>query len=146
MTPTASPLDIVEDVAVKRGFSVDTEGFAGRMREQRERARAARRDRGGSDILTRFQALQDEGVQSEFFGYDALCGKSRVVALLDEDALPVDALPSGSRGYVVTGARRSTARPVARPAIPDCWSFPAAGPRLWIPSGRCRRLSRIMWK
>ena len=97
------PLDIVEDVAVKRGFSVDTEGFAGRMREQRERARAARRDRGGSDILTRFQALQDEGVQSEFFGYDALCGKSRVVALLDEDALPVDALPSGSRGYVVTG-------------------------------------------
>ncbi len=97
------PLDIVEDVAVKRGFSVDTEGFAGRMREQRERARAARRDRGGSDILTRFQALQDEGVQSEFFGYDALCGKSRVVALLDEDALPVDALPSGSRGYVVIG-------------------------------------------
>lgn len=42
-------------------------------------------------------------MQSEFFGYDALCGKSRVVALLDEDALPVDALPSGSRGYVVTG-------------------------------------------
>lgn len=97
------PLDIVEDVAVKRGFSVDTEGFAERMKEQKERARAARKDKSGNDILARFQALQDEGVQSEFCGYDSLKGESRVVALLDEDALPVDALPSGSKGYVITG-------------------------------------------
>ncbi len=97
------PLDIVEDVAVKRGFSVDTEGFAERMKEQKERARAARKDKSGNDILARFQALQDEGVQSEFCGYDSLKGESRVVALLDEDALPVDSLPSGSKGYVITG-------------------------------------------
>lgn len=97
------PLDIVEDVAVKRGFSVDTEGFAERMKEQKERARAARKDKSGNDILARFQALQDEGVQSEFCGYDSLKGESRVVALLDEDALPVDVLPSGAKGYVVTG-------------------------------------------
>ncbi len=96
------PLDIVEDAAVKRGFSVDTEGFIGHMKEQKARARAARKDKSGSDVPARFQALQDEGVQSEFFGYDSLCGESRIVALLDEEALPVDVLPAASRGYVIT--------------------------------------------
>lgn len=97
------PLDIVTDVAGKRGFAVDEQGFAAHMRGQRNRARAAWKGSGEKDLASRFQALLDEGIRAEFFGYDHLCGQSRVVALLDADALPVDRLGAGETGFVVTG-------------------------------------------
>ncbi len=96
------PLDIVNDIAGKRGFSVDEEGFNALMREQKQRARAAWKGSGEKDIASRFQSLLEDGLKSEFFGYDALTGVGRVVALLDEDALPAEALSSGKKGYVVT--------------------------------------------
>ena len=96
------PLDIVNDIAGKRGFSVDEEGFNALMREQKQRARAAWKGSGEKDIASRFQSLLEDGLKSDFFGYDALTGVGRVVALLDEDALPAEALSSGKKGYVVT--------------------------------------------
>ena len=66
------------------------------------RARAAWKGSGEKDIASRFQGLLEDGLKSEFFGYTALTGVGRVVALLDDDGLPVEALPSGSLGYVVT--------------------------------------------
>ena len=97
------PLDIVSDVAYKRGFTVDEEGFAEKMQEQRARARAAWKGSGEKDLAARFRGLLEEGMQSEFVGYDTLKTKSRIVALLDEDALPVEKLENGAKGYVVTG-------------------------------------------
>ena len=96
------PLDIVNDVAGKRGFSVDEEGFNVLMREQKQRARAAWKGSGEKDIASRFQSLLEDGIKSEFFGYDTLTGMGRVVTLLDADALPVEALTSGAAGYIVT--------------------------------------------
>ena len=97
------PLDIVSDVAYKRGFTVDEEGFAEKMQEQRARARAAWKGSGEKDLAARFRGLLEEGMQSEFVGYDTLKTNSRIVALLDEDALPVEKLETGAKGYVVTG-------------------------------------------
>ena len=96
------PLDIVSDVAYKRGFTVDEEGFLEHMQAQRARARAAWKGSGEKDLAGRFKGLLEEGVQAEFVGYDALKADSRIVALMDEDALPVDALEAGSKGFVVT--------------------------------------------
>ena len=96
------PLDIVSDVAYKRGFTVDEEGFAAKMQEQRARARAAWKGSGEKDLAARFRGLLEEGMQSEFVGYDTLKADSRIVALLDEDALPVESLEAGAKGYVVT--------------------------------------------
>ena len=81
---------------------MDEEGFNALMREQKQRARAAWKGSGEKDIASRFQSLLEDGLKSEFFGYDALTGVGRVVALLDEDALPAEALSSGKKGYVVT--------------------------------------------
>ena len=72
------------------------------MHQQKQRARAAWKGSGEKDIASRFQGLLEDGLKSEFFGYTALTGVGRVVALLDDDGLPVEALPSGSLGYVVT--------------------------------------------
>lgn len=96
------PLDIVSDVAYKRGFTVDEEGFAEKMQEQRARARAAWKGSGEKDLAARFKTLLEEGMQSEFVGYDSLKADSRLVALLDEDVLPVDSLKVGDKGYIVT--------------------------------------------
>ena len=96
------PLDIVSDVAYKRGFTVDEEGFAEKMQEQRARARAAWKGSGEKDLAARFRTLLEEGMQSEFVGYGSLTAESRIVALMDEDALPVESLEAGAKGYVVT--------------------------------------------
>ena len=96
------PLDIVNDAAEKRGFKADEAGFNDFMLQQRRRARAAWKGSGEKDVASRFQTLLEDGLKSEFFGYDALSGVGRVVALLDEDGLPVDALADGAKGYVVT--------------------------------------------
>ena len=96
------PLDIVNDAAEKRGFKADETGFNDFMLQQRRRARAAWKGSGEKDVASRFQTLLEDGLKSDFFGYDALSGVGRVVALLDEDGLPVDALADGAKGYVVT--------------------------------------------
>lgn len=97
------PLDIVTDITEKRGFTVDEAGFTDRMRDQKQRARAAWKGSGEKDLASRFQTLLEDGLTTEFFGYDALTGSGRVVALLDEDAVPVDtALTKGDTGYIVT--------------------------------------------
>ncbi|MGN1038594.1 MAG: alanine--tRNA ligase [Mailhella sp.] len=97
------PLDIVSDVAYKRGFTVDEQGFAEKMQEQRSRARAAWKGSGEKDLAARFRSLLEEGIQSEFVGYETLKAQSRITALLDEDLLPVEKLEKGSKGFVVTG-------------------------------------------
>ena len=98
------PLDIVNDIAEKRGFAVDENGFNACMREQKQRARAAWKGSGEKDLATRFQSLLKDGLKTEFFGYNDLSGVGRIVALLDEDALPLEAdgLSAGSKGYLVT--------------------------------------------
>ncbi|WP_461208934.1 alanine--tRNA ligase [Desulfocurvus sp. DL9XJH121] len=97
------PLDIISDVAEKQGFSVDEPGFMERMREQKTRAKAAWKG-GEQTLATRFQALLEEGLRTEFTGYDELSCDSRIVALLGEEAEPVERIAEGGKGYLVTGA------------------------------------------
>lgn len=101
------PLDIVNDIAEKRGFSVDAAGFTTHMQEQKSRARAAQKSSGllgagGKDPATFFATLLEEGMRSTFVGYTSLTADSRIVALLDHDGLAVDAL-TYTEGQPVTG-------------------------------------------
>ena len=97
------PLDIVSDVAEKRGFSVDAEGFEAHMAAQRTRARESQKktgllgkEEGGSGI---FAALAEDGLQSRFVGYGQTEAHGRIVALLDESGAQVEELTG--KGYVV---------------------------------------------
>ena len=96
------PIDIVNDIAGKRGFAVDEDGFTAAMLEQRRRARANWKGSGEKDLGSHFASLLSDGLKSEFIGYTALDATARVVALLDADALLADSLPAGAEGYVVT--------------------------------------------
>ncbi len=101
------PLDIVTDVALKQGFSVDEDGFVTLMNEQRARAKESMKKGGllgqGADGgQAVFSRLAGDGIESRFVGYDTLCGSGRVVALLDEEGSAVESIAAGGKGYMVT--------------------------------------------
>jgi len=95
------PLDIVNDIAEKRGFSVDEAGFKACMAEQKERAKKAWKGSGEIDIASRFHDLLAAGLTSEFVGYEGLEAESRVVTLLGENGRPVPRLKQGQGGWAV---------------------------------------------
>ncbi|MFT4300763.1 MAG: alanine--tRNA ligase [Desulfovibrio sp.] len=102
------PLDIVTDVAEKRGFSADAPGFEKYMQEQRQRAREHQKKGGllgqAENGSNPFKSLADGGAQSRFVGYDGLTAQSPVTVLLDAAGQPVDVLGEGESGYAVTEA------------------------------------------
>ena len=87
------PLDLTADICRERGVTVDTEGFDAAMARQKEQARAA----GKFKMAT---ALEYDGVQTTFRGYDTLEAAGKVVALY-RDGAPVNELHEGELGVVV---------------------------------------------
>lgn len=102
------PLDIVSDVAEKRGFAIDSAGFARLMAAQRERAREHGKKVGlfghgnGDELKAVAASLREKGIKSKFVGYATLAVESPVVALLDNGGAPVKMLGEGAQGYAVT--------------------------------------------
>ncbi len=96
------PVDIVRMIAEKHDFDVDEDTFTKHMQEQKARARAAWKGSGEKDLGARFAPLLEDGLTSLFTGYDKTTDTGRIVALLDADALPVEMLEQGSKGFLVT--------------------------------------------
>jgi alanyl-tRNA synthetase len=87
------PVDLTADVAREHNLTIDLAGFEAAMDAQRKRAQAASRFgvdmRGGTKVDS----------HTQFHGYDALAGTSRVVALL-KDGAAVEELQAGAAGEV----------------------------------------------
>lgn len=96
------PLDIINDVAEKRGLSIDEAGFNVCMAEQKQRAKAAWKGSGESDPAARFAPLLEEGLRSEFVGYEHMQCASRISVLMNELGERVPALKKGGKGWAVT--------------------------------------------
>ena len=91
------PVDLTADIARERELTVDQEGFAAAMGQQRDRARAASKFRsaGGDAFKT--------DAESEFLGYDGTEAGSEIVSLY-KDGGPVTALAAGEEGAVILSA------------------------------------------
>ena len=78
----------------------DEDGFAAAMKEQKEKARKARKTTNymGADV-TVYQSI-DPSVTTEFIGYDRLTADSRVTVLTTEEEL-VQALTDGQKGTII---------------------------------------------
>ena len=70
------PIDLTKEIAAERGMSVDEEEYGKRMLEQRERARAARRN-AGADAWAGESRLLEGVPETKFLGYG---GKERFEA------------------------------------------------------------------
>lgn len=77
------PVELTEEYAVEKGFTVDLVGFDAEMQEQRERARAARGNdqsmKVQSDLFTKLD------VESEFVGYNEIKATSVLSTIVYED-------------------------------------------------------------
>ena len=95
------PLDLTREILEEKGDTVDEEGFAACMEEQRSRARSARKGTNymGADE-TVLQSI-DTAIHSTFVGYDRTEAESRILVLATEDEL-VQALTDGDEGTIIT--------------------------------------------
>ena len=94
------PVDLTEEILEEKGFSIDYEGFEEEMKEQRERARKARKTTNymGADA-TVYDAI-DPSVTTEFVGYTNSEYESRITVLASAAEL-VEALTDGESGTVI---------------------------------------------
>lgn len=94
------PLDLTKEILEEKNFQVDEDGFAACMKEQKEKARKARKTTNymGADV-TVYQSI-DPSVTTEFVGYDRLVHDSRITVLTTEDEI-VEALTDGQRGTIL---------------------------------------------
>ncbi len=94
------PLDLTMEILEEKGFSVDEEGFAAAMTEQKEKARKARKVTNymGADV-TVYESI-DPSITSVFVGYDNLVHESKISVLTTETEL-VEALTDGEVGTII---------------------------------------------
>ncbi|MDO8527982.1 MAG: alanine--tRNA ligase [Deltaproteobacteria bacterium] len=76
------PKDLTDLIARERGFTIDEKGFEGAMEAQRERARKAWKGSGAVKTEPVYQQLKQEGIKTDFIGYEKESGAGEVVRLV----------------------------------------------------------------
>ena len=96
------PVEVTQEICADAGISVDMEGFAQCMEEQRTRARANAKDADAawSTYDGSMSALLERVGATRFVGYDANEAPATVKALL-RDGAPVSTLAAGESGLLV---------------------------------------------
>ena len=79
------PLDLTKEIVIERGMTVDEEEFRRLMLEQRERARAARKN-AGADAWEGESDLLDGIPETEFLGYRQFETSAKVLAIVKDGA------------------------------------------------------------
>ena len=92
-------LDEQEDLAREAGLSIDHDGFAHAMQQQRERARASWKGAEKGVVVPAYQKLLEQG-RTKFLGYERLGSVSRVIGLLVNREL-VDEVAPGADAELV---------------------------------------------
>jgi alanyl-tRNA synthetase len=78
------PLDLTRDVAEEKGFEVDIKVFEKLMKNQREKAKSARKTNFESDVLSE---LLSNVPPTQFLGYDQLVSKARVIKIIQNEEI-----------------------------------------------------------
>ncbi|WP_373018156.1 alanine--tRNA ligase [Thiomicrorhabdus sp.] len=91
------PLDLTADVAREKGLTVDEEGFAKAMEEQRERARSASSFSGSAQNRVDFEG------ETHFIGYDRDEADATILAIF-VDGKSVESADEGTEAIVILGS------------------------------------------
>ena len=88
------PLDLTQDEARRRGYTVDEAGFEAAMTEQRDRSREHWKGSGQAASAGEWLALRDRLGPTVFTGYDGVEGTGEVLVIV-RDGQAVDAAEAG---------------------------------------------------
>ncbi|MGE5573259.1 MAG: alanine--tRNA ligase [Bacteroidota bacterium] len=94
------PMELTREIAEESGMTVDEAGFAAAMKEQRERARAARHDLGYMGDLSTAKAQALSGLSTRFVGYGKTSASAKVLAIF-VDGEPVSRADTGQHVEIV---------------------------------------------
>jgi len=95
------PLELTEEIASENGMTVDKDGFATLMDQQRDRARQARGAVGYAGKVSAKYAKALAGTSVRFVGYESpCCENARVLRLIDGEKT-VPELRSGQSGEAI---------------------------------------------
>lgn len=94
------PLDLTIEILVEQDCTVDEDGFAAAMQEQKEKARRARKTTNYMGAEETVYQQIDPAVTSTFVGYDRLVHDSRISVLTTEEEI-VSALTDGQNGTII---------------------------------------------
>lgn len=78
------PLDLTKDIAEEENLTVDNAGFEKAMKEQRDRARNAKKDVHTWDLALTVSKYFSKETATEFIGYEKLEEKAKVIGILSE--------------------------------------------------------------
>ena len=95
------PLDLTEEILQDKGMSVDRAGFDANMKEQKEKARKARKTYSYTGADATVYDLIDPSLTSEFTGYGTLKDEGSIICLTTEEEV-VQAISEGEKGTVIT--------------------------------------------
>ncbi|CBK74361.1 alanyl-tRNA synthetase [Butyrivibrio fibrisolvens 16/4] len=94
------PVDLTAEILEEKGFTYDAAGFEACMEEQRQKARAARKETNYMGADASVYDDIDLSVTSEFVGYDNTTSESTVTVLTTETEI-VDTLAEGMIGTII---------------------------------------------
>jgi len=84
------PLDLTREIAEENGLSIDEEGFKTEMKEQREKAREALKNKEGLGWDENIYAKLDKNLKTEFTGYDRFeCDAKIVFIVKDSESVQI---------------------------------------------------------
>ncbi|MBU0480334.1 MAG: alanine--tRNA ligase [Proteobacteria bacterium] len=95
------PVDIVRDLALEKGLSVDEAGFHAAMEVQRQQSKKSWKGKSMAEVGRGVQALLDLGARTEFLGYETVAADAVVTGLLDRQGDAVGKACAGDKVAIV---------------------------------------------
>ena len=94
------PLDLTTEILEEKGISVDEEGFAKAMEQQKIAGKEAREETNYMGAaVTVYQSI-DASIESKFVGYDKLQNESDITVIVNENELS-DTISEGNKGTIL---------------------------------------------
>ena len=114
------PLELTQEIVEERGSSVDNDGFAAAMDQQRERARADQKSKSVAADVSEFVAVRDSNGETEFVGRDELVDVSAQVLWVGNEGVILDRTPFYAESGGQIGDSGTITGPNGALAVTDC--------------------------
>lgn len=119
------PLELTQEIVEERGGSVDTDGFAVAMEEQRERARADQKSKNVNTDLSDFVGVVEAHGLTNFVGRDDLVDVPAKVLWVGEEGVVLDTTPFYAESGGQIGDTGTITGPGGSVEVTDCTSVVA---------------------